>query len=112
MMRSLVSLMLLAFVGAKIIALRSAIGVILGANLGTTFTAWFVAIFGFKFSITELALPFLGFGSFLFLFFKSRPILHNIGLFGLGFALLFIGLDFMKISIESIAQSIDLSTFR
>jgi phosphate:Na+ symporter len=109
---SLVSLMLLAFVGAKIIALRSAIGVILGANLGTTFTAWFVAIFGFKFSITDLALPFLGFGSFLFLFFKSRPILHNIGLFGVGFALLFIGLDFMKISIESIAQSIDLTTFK
>ena len=76
---SLVSLMLLAFVGAKIIALRSAIGVILGANLGTTFTAWFVAVFGFKFSVTELALPFLGFGSFMFLFFKSRPIIHHIG---------------------------------
>ena len=109
---SLVSLMLLAFVGAKIIALRSAIGVILGANLGTTFTAWFVAVFGFKFSVTELALPFLGFGSFMFLFFKSRPIIHHIGLFGVGFALLFIGLDFMKISIENIAQTLDLSTFK
>lgn len=109
---SLVSLMLLAFVGAKIIALRSAIGVILGANLGTTFTAWFVASFGFKYSVTDLSLPFLGLGTFVYLLSKTRPTLQNIGLFCIGFALLFIGLDFMKIAIENFADSIDLSTFK
>lgn len=76
---SLVTLMVLAFLGAGILNLKNAIGVVLGANLGTTATAWIVATLGFKFSIESFSLPFLGIGSFLFLMFTDRPILDVFG---------------------------------
>jgi phosphate:Na+ symporter len=108
---TLVMLMVLAFLGAGLITLKNSIGVILGANLGTTFTAWIVATLGFKFNIADFSMPFLGLGSLLYLFFSSRPILKNLGLFTVGFGLLFLGLDFMKTAIEEVAEHIDLSTF-
>jgi phosphate:Na+ symporter len=108
---SLVTLMVLAFLGAGVLNLKNAIGVILGANLGTTVTAWIVATLGFKLSVADFAMPFLGLGSLLFLFASSRPTLRNIGAFSVGFGLLFLGLDFMKTSIEAVADQIDLSQF-
>lgn len=108
---TLVMLMVLAFLGAGLITLKNSIGVILGANLGTTFTAWIVATLGFKFNIADFSMPFLGLGSLLYLFFSSRPILKNLGLFTVGFGLLFLGLDFMKSAIEEVAEHIDLSAF-
>jgi phosphate:Na+ symporter len=108
---SLVTLMVLAFLGAGVLNLKNAIGVILGANLGTTVTAWIVATLGFKLSVADFAMPFLGLGSLLFLFTSSRPILRNIGAFSVGFGLLFLGLDFMKTSIEAVADQIDISEF-
>lgn len=105
---SLVTLMVLAFLGAGVIQLRNAIGVILGAKLGTTVTAWIVVALGFKLSIASFSMPFLGIGSLLFLFFSNRPKLSQIGVFMVGFGLLFLGLDFMKISIEELAEQIDL----
>jgi phosphate:Na+ symporter len=108
---SLVTLMVLAFLGAGVLNLRNSIGIILGANLGTTVTAWIVATLGFKLSVAEFSLPFLGIGSLLYLFTSTRPILRNIGLFGVGFGLLFMGLDFMKTSIEAVAEQVDLSMF-
>lgn len=109
---SLVTLMVLAFLGAGVLNLKNAIGVVLGANLGTTATAWIVATLGFKFSVESFSLPFLGIGSFLFLIFEDRPNLKNIGAFSIGFGLLFLGLDFMKSSIEAIAQGVDLDIFK
>ncbi len=108
---SLVTLMVLAFLGAGVINLKNAIGVILGANLGTTVTAWIVATLGFKFSVAAFSMPFLGIGSLLFLFSTSRPMLRNLGAFTVGFGLLFLGLDFMKSAIEAVADQIDLSQF-
>ncbi|MFN3802142.1 Na/Pi cotransporter family protein [Belliella pelovolcani] len=108
---SLVTLMVLAFLGAGVINLKNAIGVILGANLGTTVTAWIVATLGFKFSVAAFSMPFLGIGSLLFLFASSRPMLRNLGAFTVGFGLLFLGLDFMKSAIEAVADQIDLSQF-
>lgn len=108
---SLVTLMVLAFLGAGVITLKNAIGVILGANLGTTVTAWIVATLGFKMSVAAFSMPFLGLGSLLFLFASSRPLLRNIGAFSVGFGLLFLGLDFMKTAIEAVADQIDLSEF-
>ncbi|AFL86033.1 Na+/phosphate symporter [Belliella baltica DSM 15883] len=108
---SLVTLMVLAFLGAGVINLKNAIGVILGANLGTTMTAWIVATLGFKFSVASFAMPFLGIGSLMFIFFSSRPMLKNLGAFTVGFGLLFLGLDFMKLAIEAVADQIDLSQF-
>jgi len=109
---SLVTLMVLAFLGAGVLNLKNAIGVVLGANLGTTATAWIVATLGFKFSVESFSLPFLGIGSFLFLIFEDRPNLKNIGAFSIGFGLLFLGLDFMKSSIEAIAQGVDLDILK
>ena len=109
---SLVTLMVLAFLGAGVISLKNSIGVILGANLGTTATAWIVATLGFKLSVASFSMPFLGFGSLFYLFFSSRPMLRNIGMFSVGFGLLFLGLDFMKTAIEEVADQIDLSTFQ
>ena len=108
---SLVTLMVLAFLGAGVLNLRNAIGVIFGANLGTTVTAWVVATLGFKFSIAAFSMPFLGLGSLVYLFFSDRPILKNIGAFAVGFGLLFLGLDFMKTAIEEVADQIDLTEF-
>lgn len=108
---SLVTLMVLAFLGAGVITLKNSIGIILGANLGTTVTAWIVATLGFKLSVADFSMPFLGIGSVLYLFNTSRPTLRNIGLFGVGFGLLFMGLDFMKTSIEAVAEQVDLRVF-
>lgn len=105
---SLVTLMVLAFLGAGVFSLKNAIGVVLGANLGTTITAWIVATLGFKLSVEAFSTPFLGIGILLYLFFESRIMLRNLGLFLLGFGLLFLGLDFMKTSIEQIAYQVDL----
>lgn len=108
---SLVTLMVLAFLGAGIINLKNALGVIMGANLGTTVTAWIVATLGFKLSVASFSMPFLGLGSLLFLFFSSRPFFRNLGVFSVGFGLLFLGLDFMKTAIEAVADQINLSEF-
>lgn len=105
---SLVTLMVLAFLGAGVLSLRNAIGVVLGANLGTTVTAWIVATLGFKMSVEAISTPFLGIGILLYLFFESRVKLRNLGLLLLGFGLMFLGLDFMKTSIEQIAYQLDL----
>lgn len=105
---SLVTLMVLAFLGAGVLSLKNAIGVVLGANLGTTATAWIVATLGFKMSVESFSTPFLGIGILMYLFFESRVTLRNLGLFMVGFGMLFLGLDFMKTSIERFAYQVDL----
>ncbi|WP_209332229.1 Na/Pi cotransporter family protein [Lunatimonas salinarum] len=108
---SLVTLMVLAFLGGGMISLSHSLGVVLGANLGTTFTAWIVATLGFKVSVADFAFPFLAIGTLTYLFVNSRPLLRNTGAFLVGFGLLFLGLDFMKVAIEAVAQQIDLSDY-
>lgn len=103
---SVVSLMVLAFVGAGIIPLRNAIAIIFGTNLGTTITGWIVAAVGFKFPIDSFALPFLGIGGILVTFFGNRVFFAEIGRFLVGFGALFMGLDYMKnaVDVESVAM--------
>jgi len=108
---SMVTLLVLAFLGGGMITLRNSLGVVLGANLGTTFTAWIVATLGFKMDIADFSFPFLAIGIVSYLFLKSRPFLKNLGAFLVGFGLLFLGLDFMKVSVENIAGEIDLTFF-
>jgi len=108
---SMVTLLVLAFLGGGMITLRNSLGVVLGANLGTTFTAWIVATLGFKMDIADFSYPFLAIGIVSYLFLKSRPFLKNLGGFLVGFGLLFLGLDFMKVSVENIAGQIDLTFF-
>jgi phosphate:Na+ symporter len=97
---SVVSLMVLAFVGAGIIPLRNAIAIILGTNIGTTVTGWIVASIGFKFSIDAFAMPFLGVGGILITFMSSRVFFSEIGRLLVGFGALFLGLDLMKTAID------------
>ncbi|MGD9112980.1 MAG: Na/Pi symporter [Desulfobacterales bacterium] len=105
---SAVSLMVLAFVGAGVMNMQNAIGVIMGSNIGTTLTAWIIATIGFKIKIESLALPFIGLAAVGIIFFKSssKPFLVTRLLIGFGF--LFLGLDFMKGSVESFAQTFSL----
>ncbi len=108
---SVVSLMVLAFVGAGIIELKNAIGIIIGSNLGTTLTGWVVAYFGFSFNIESFALPFLAFGGLSMVFFPKKETLYHVGQLFVGFGFLFLGLDYMKSSIDLFAQNFDISPF-
>src|SRR3989339_1415362 len=69
---SMVTLLVLAFLGAGILGLKSALGIVLGANLGTTITAWIVAALGFKMNIADFSYPFLAVGILSYLFLKSK----------------------------------------
>jgi phosphate:Na+ symporter len=108
---SAVSLMVLAFVGAGIMSMQNAIGVIMGSNIGTTLTVWIVAIVGFKMKIESFALPFIGLGGIGLVFFDSSEKPFQICRLLIGFGFLFLGLDYMKTSVEGIGQSFDLSSF-
>ena len=106
---SAVSLMVLAFVGAGMMSLVNAISVIMGAKVGTTITAWIVAIFGFKFQIETFALPMIGLGGLGLIFLAKSYRYVNISKLLAAFGFLFHGLDFMKSSIEQLAAAIDIS---
>lgn len=107
---SAVSLMILAFVGAGIMSMQNAIGVIIGSNLGTTATAWIVATVGFKMNIESFALPLIGAGGLGIIFLGQSERYSNISKLLVGFGFLFMGLDYMKTSVEVFAQQFDLST--
>lgn len=97
---SATTLMVISFTNAGLLTLTEAIGVIMGANIGTTVTAWLISIFGFKVSISAMALPLVGIG-FLLTVFKQRHYQHW-GYFTIGFAVLFIGLQFLKDSVPDL----------
>jgi phosphate:Na+ symporter len=100
---SATTLMVVSFANASLLTLTEAISVIMGANIGTTITAWLIAILGFKVSMSEIALPLVGFG-FLFMFSKKASV-KNWGGFIIGFAILFIGLQFLKDAMPDINQN-------
>ncbi len=108
---SAVSLMVLAFVGAGVMSMQNAIGVIMGSNIGTTLTVWIVAIIGFKLKIESFALPFIAFGGIGLIFCDSshKPKAYQFCRLLIGFGFLFLGLDYMKSSVENIGQNFDLS---
>jgi len=105
---SAVSLMVLAFVGAGVMSMENAIGVIMGSNIGTTLTAWIVAVLGFKIKIESFALPFIGIGAIGTIFFKSTSKLSLISRLLIGFGFLFLGLDYMKGSVENFSGKFNL----
>ncbi len=107
---SAVSLMVLAFVGAGVMTMENGIGVMMGANLGTTVTSWIVAVFGFKLKIESFALPLIAGGGLMFIAFGPSSKLFQGSRMLIGFGFLFLGLDFMKTSVENYAQHIDLSS--
>jgi len=101
---SATTVMVVSFVNAGLLSLTQSIGVIMGANIGTTITGWIVSILGFKFKIAALALPIIGIG--LPMFFSKNKNRKNWGEFMIGFGLLFIGLGYLKKSVPSDNQAL------
>ena len=90
---SATTIMVVSFVNAGLLSLGNAIGVIMGANIGTTLTAWVTSL-GFSVNIALFAVPMMAFGFILHSMKKSS--LKNIGQFLMGFAVMYVGLTFMK----------------
>lgn len=100
---SATTVMVVSFVNAGLLTLAQAIGVIMGANIGTTVTAWMVSWLGFKADISILAVPLMLFG---FLFSNSKKDKRkNLGELIVGFSLLFLGLSFMKDSVPDLRET-------
>ncbi|GMO14430.1 MAG: Na/Pi cotransporter family protein [Treponemataceae bacterium] len=93
------TVMTVSFVNAGILTLPQSIGVIFGANIGTTVTAWIVALFGFEFSISAFAVPVFGVGFFLSI---TKNKAKNAGEPLMGFGLLFLALGFLSGAIKGI----------
>lgn len=108
---TVVALMTLSFVGAGLVSLSSAIGVVFGASFGTTFSAWLVALIGFKIKIDALALPVIGIGGFILVFGRKASKLKSFSRVMLGFGFLFLGLHYLKSSSDVVAASFDLSEY-
>lgn len=106
---STTTVMVVSFVNAGLITFVESTGVIMGANIGTTVTAWMVSIFGFKMEITPIAIMMIGL-FFPFMFF-GREKLRNLAEAMIGFGILFIGLDFIKNSVPNIQDNPEMFMF-
>ena len=106
---SATTVMVASFVNAGLLTLVQAIGVIMGANIGTTVTAWMVAWLGFKADISSLAVPLMLVGFILSISKKNQR--RNIGELVVGFSLLFLGLSFMKDSVPDLKQTPEVLEF-
>lgn len=106
---SATTVMVVSFVNAGLLSLVQSIGVIMGANIGTTVTAWIISILGFKIKISALSLPLIGLGlPFIFSKVGKRKFW---GEFIIGFALLFMGLEFLKDSVPNINDNPEILSF-
>ena len=100
---SATTVMVVSFVNAGLLTLSQAIGVIMGANIGTTVTAWMVSWLGFKADISLLAVPLMLLGFLCSNSKKSQR--RNVGELVVGFSLLFLGLSFMKESVPDLNET-------
>lgn len=103
------TVMVVSMVNAGLLGLGNAIGVIMGANIGTTVTAWLISLFGFSYNIATFAVPFIALGFFLTTMKGTRE--KSFGEFAIGFALLLIGLATMKDSVPDLNQYPDTLAF-
>jgi phosphate:Na+ symporter len=106
---SMVSLLVLAFASAGLIPLMNAVGVLLGANLGTTATGWVVATIGFKLDLEAMAIPLTGLASAVVVASDKMPRIKAAGTAFLGLGLLLLGLSLMKDSVADLPQQWDIS---
>lgn len=103
------TVMVVSFVNAGLMTLSQSMAVIMGANVGTTFTAWIIALFGFKVDIAAFALPLIGVSVPLLFSKKSRT--KSIGEFGIGFAFLFMGLSLISKYVPDLQQNPEMFEF-
>ncbi len=106
---SATTVMVVSFVNAGLLSLTQSIGVIMGANIGTTVTAWIISLLGFKADISVLSIPLIGIG-FVFMMFKAKKK-KSIGELLIGFALLFLGLTFLKDSVPDLQSQPEVLEF-
>jgi phosphate:Na+ symporter len=102
------TLITVGLVGSGVLSFPRSLGVIYGANIGTTSTTWIVALVGLKVSMTTLSLPLLGLGALLRLF--ARGPWRHVGLMIAGFAMIFLGIDFLQLSMADFGERIDPAT--
>src|SRR5262247_3517148 len=98
-------LTVIGFVSAGLVTFSQAIGMIVGATLGTTSTIWMVAIFGLRLRISVAALPMLGIGAFLWLI--ARGKMRSLGAILAGFGLIFTGIDYLQTGMEGISWDLE-----
>ena len=103
------TVMVVTFVNAGLITLKQSVGVIFGANIGTTITAWIVTIFGFKFNMAAFAIPLFGIGYILTIIKKIRK--QNLGEAIMGFGLLFLGLDWLSKALTFTPEQVSFLTY-
>ena len=106
---SATTVMTVGFVNAGLLTLTQAIGVIMGANIGTTVTAWMVSLVGFKADVSALAVPLMAVGFILSL--SKRDKRRNISELIVGFSLLFLGLSLMKESVPDLKETPEVLAF-
>ncbi len=105
---SAVTLAIIGFVNAGLISFQQALWVVFGSNVGTTFTAWIVTLFGFSFKIDAFAFPLVGIGALLRIF-APQDRGKALGMALAGFGLLFLGIDALKTNFEAIAHQWDIA---
>ena len=106
---SATTVMIVSFVNAGLLSLVESIGVIMGANIGTTITAWLISLLGFKVKISAIALPIIAIG--LPMMFSSKANIRSWAEVFIGFALLFMGLDELKNSVPDLKQNPEFLSF-
>ena len=106
---SLIAIIVISFLSAKIISLAGALGVVFGSAVGTTATTWIVSTLGVKIDIAAFALPMIIFGV-IFRFYKNRNF-QGVGNILLGLGFVFLGIGYMKDGFEDLKQGIDLAQF-
>ena len=106
---SLIAIIVISFLSAKIISLAGALGVVFGSAVGTTATTWIVSTLGVKIDIAAFALPMIIFGV-IFRFYKNRNF-QGVGNILLGLGFVFLGIGYMKDGFEDLKQGIDLAKF-
>ena len=109
---SVVSLMVLALVGAGVFTTQSALAIVFGANLGTTLGNWIIATLGFKIDIDVIAFPAVFAGGLIFAFFRESKKMKTFATFIVGFGLVFIALSFMKTAMQEQVTAFDISAYR
>ena len=106
---SATTVMVVSFVNAGLLTLSQSIGVIMGANIGTTVTAWIISALGFKVDISAFSLPLLAIG--IPLLFSKKSTRKSVGEFIFGFAFLFMGLNLLKTNAPDLSQNPDMLAF-
>ncbi|MHA6325850.1 Na/Pi cotransporter family protein [Roseivivax sp. CAU 1753] len=106
---SLISVITISFLSAGLISLVAGIGIVFGANIGTTTGAWLIAGFGLKVNISAYAMPLLAIG--VVLVFQKSKYLRGFGYILAGLGFLFLGIHYMKLGFESFRDTVDLTQY-